>query len=164
VPSRFDELAAALGGALDHRLDPVLGDELPERDPADVGRGDDRDHLVAVAAEHHRGHVLDRHPRLPGDEGREACRVEDPGHARRRAPSASRRRSSATWHMASSGFETTTTIASGLAAATCSVTDSTIFSFVVHQVVAAHAGLRGRPGRDHDDLRACRLRRSRSSP
>ena len=36
VPSRLDELAAALGGALDHRRDPVLGDELPQRDAADA--------------------------------------------------------------------------------------------------------------------------------
>ena len=28
VPSSFDELAAALGRALDHRGDPVVGDEL----------------------------------------------------------------------------------------------------------------------------------------
>ena len=35
VPSSFDELAAALRGALDHRLDPLLGDERAERNTAD---------------------------------------------------------------------------------------------------------------------------------
>ena len=65
VPSRLTSSPPPLRGALDHRLDPVLGDELAQRDAADGGGGDDRDHLVAVAAEHHRGHVLDRHARSP---------------------------------------------------------------------------------------------------
>src|SRR5262249_32620029 len=75
------ELAAALRGALYHRGDRVLGRELAEGDPADGRGGDDRDHLVAVAAEHHGLDVLDRRAGLPGDEGGEAGRVEDPGHA-----------------------------------------------------------------------------------
>jgi hypothetical protein len=37
----------------------------------------------------------------------------------------------ATWHIASSGLETTTMIASGDCATACSVTEPTIFSFVV---------------------------------
>ena len=51
----------------------------------------------------------------------------------------------ATWHIASSGFETTTTIASGLAAATCSVTEPTIFSFVCTRSSRLIPGWRGRP-------------------
>src|SRR5436305_4059388 len=84
VPGRgahqVDELAAALRGALDHRLDRILADELAERDAAYGRRRDDGDHLVAVAAEHHRLHVLHRGAGLPRDEGREARRGEDAGH------------------------------------------------------------------------------------
>ena len=52
---------------------------------------------------------------------------------------------SATWHIASSGFETTTRIASGLASATCSVTEPTIFSFVVTRSSRLIPGWRGSP-------------------
>ena len=45
----------------------------------------------------------------------------------------------ATWHIASSGFETTMMIASGDCATTFRVTSPTIRSFVWHEVVAAHA-------------------------
>ena len=51
----------------------------------------------------------------------------------------------ATWHIASSGFETTMTIASGLAPTTCSVTDLTIFSFVATRSSRLIPGWRGRP-------------------
>ena len=70
---------------------------------------------------------------------REARGVEDAGHARRRARLGQPETFFATWHIASSGFETTIMIASGDCATTCSVTEPTIFSFVVHEVVAAHA-------------------------
>src|SRR5579862_1052099 len=78
---QVDELAAALRGALDHRLDAVLGDELAQRDAADGGRAHHRDHLVAVAAEHHRLHVLHRRAGLPRDERGEPGRVENARHA-----------------------------------------------------------------------------------
>ncbi len=55
-------------------------DELAEWYAADSRRAHDRDHLVAVPAEDHGGDVLDGSLRLPGDEGREACRVKDPCH------------------------------------------------------------------------------------
>ena len=51
----------------------------------------------------------------------------------------------ATWHIASSGFETTTRIASGETATTCSVTDLTIFSFVVTRSSRDIPGERGSP-------------------
>jgi hypothetical protein len=51
----------------------------------------------------------------------------------------------ATWHIASSGFETTTTMASGLVATTCSVTDLTIFSFVATRSSRLIPGERGSP-------------------
>ena len=63
----------------------------------------------------------------------------------------------ATWHIASSGFETTISTASGDAAATFAVTSATIFSFVRHEVVAAHARAARHAGRDHDDARARRV-------
>ena len=78
VPSSCTSSPPPLRGALDHRLDLVLGDELAERHAADRRRGDDGDHLVAVAAEHDRCHVLDRRAGLPGDERLEAGGVEDP--------------------------------------------------------------------------------------
>src|SRR5262249_48373732 len=84
VPRRcaeqLDDLAPALGGPLDHLLDLVLRDELGERGSADRRRRDDRNHLVAVAAEHHGGHVLHRRLRLPRDKGREPRGVEDARH------------------------------------------------------------------------------------
>ena len=51
----------------------------------------------------------------------------------------------ATWHIASSGFETTTITASGLAATTSCVTEPTIFSFVVTRSSRLMPGERGRP-------------------
>ena len=51
----------------------------------------------------------------------------------------------ATWHIASSGFETTIRIASGLCATTCSVTCLTIFSFVCTRSSRLIPGERGSP-------------------
>jgi hypothetical protein len=51
----------------------------------------------------------------------------------------------ATWHIASSGFETTIRIASGDCATACSVTEPTIFSFVVTRSSRLIPGDRGRP-------------------
>ena len=51
----------------------------------------------------------------------------------------------ATWHMASSGLETTMSTASGDCATTCSVTEPTIFSFVVTRSSRLIPGERGRP-------------------
>ena len=51
----------------------------------------------------------------------------------------------ATWHIASSGFETTIRIASGLCATTCSVTCFTIPSFVVTRSSRLIPGERGNP-------------------
>src|SRR5512132_4673463 len=51
----------------------------------------------------------------------------------------------ATWHIASNGFETTIRMAFGEAATTCSVTEPTIFSFVVTRSSRLIPGERGRP-------------------
>jgi hypothetical protein len=51
----------------------------------------------------------------------------------------------ATWHIASSGFETTIRIASGDAAVTFAVTSATIRSFVVTRSSRLIPGDRGRP-------------------
>jgi hypothetical protein len=51
----------------------------------------------------------------------------------------------ATWHIASSGFETTIRIASGDCATAASVTEPTIFSFVVTRSSRDIPGCRGRP-------------------
>ena len=51
----------------------------------------------------------------------------------------------ATWHMASSGFETTIRIASGERSIASRVTEPTIASFVVTRSSRLIPGLRGRP-------------------
>ena len=51
----------------------------------------------------------------------------------------------ATWHIASSGFDTTTSTASGDAATTACVTSFTIFSFVVTRSSRLIPGERGSP-------------------
>jgi hypothetical protein len=51
----------------------------------------------------------------------------------------------ATWHIASSGFETTISTASGDCATTCSVTEPTIVSFVATRSSRLIPGLRGTP-------------------
>ena len=51
----------------------------------------------------------------------------------------------ATWHMASSGFETTIRIASGDWLVTCSVTDPTILSFVETRSSRLMSPVRGTP-------------------
>ena len=51
----------------------------------------------------------------------------------------------ATWHIASSGFETTIRMASGDWATACSVTEPTIFSFVVTRSSRLMPGCRGSP-------------------
>ena len=51
----------------------------------------------------------------------------------------------ATWHIASSGFERTTIVQSGLWPMICSVTEPTIFSFVVTRSSRDIPGERGRP-------------------
>ena len=63
----------------------------------------------------------------------------------------------ATWHIASSGFETTMRIASGVCAITFSVTSFTIFSFVATRSSRDMPGERGSPAVIDDDRRAGRL-------
>src|SRR4051812_1173183 len=75
------DLGAAVAGALHDLVQPCALDELAHRDARDVGVGDDRDHLVTVAAQHEAGDVAHRDAQLPGDEGAEARRVEHARHA-----------------------------------------------------------------------------------
>ena len=112
---------------------------------ADGRRGDDGDHLVAVAAEHHRGHVLDRHAGLPGDERREAGRVEDPCHAEDALLRPGRRRSSPRGTSRRAGSRRRPGSRPGSRAITCSVTELTIFSFVVTRSSRLMPGWRGSP-------------------
>ena len=51
----------------------------------------------------------------------------------------------ATWHIASSGFESTMMIASGDCAIACSTTEPTIFSFVATRSSRLMPGCRGSP-------------------
>ena len=70
----------------------------------------------------------------------------------------------ATWHIASSGFETTTMTA--LRERRDDLLGHRRDDRLVrrHEVVPAHARLAGQAGGDHDHVRALRRRRSRSSP
>src|SRR4029453_19119677 len=85
VPRRgaeqLHELAPARGGPGNELPDPFLRHELPQRDSSDGRRRDDRDHLIAVAAQHHCSHVLHRGAGLPRDEGGEPRRIEDACHS-----------------------------------------------------------------------------------
>ena len=140
---QVDDLAAADAGALDELRDPRLRRQLRERHAAHGGRRDDGDHLVAVAAEHHGLDVLDRRPRLPGDERPEAGGVEDARHADDALAGAWKRLWP--WHIASSGFETTTTVALGECFTASFVTAATIASFVVTRSSRLIPGARGLP-------------------
>ena len=105
---------------------------------------DDRDHLVAVAAEHHRRTSLTERPGLLGDEAFE------PGVSSTPAIPTTRSRGNsetafATWHIASSGLETITRTAFFDRFATSRVTSATIASFVFTRSSRLMPGLRGRP-------------------
>ena len=83
---QVDDLAAALAGALDDRVEPRLRrpahlDEVGQRNAGDRRIAHQRHHVVAVAAEHEGGDVLDRDVELLGEEIAEARRVEHAGHA-----------------------------------------------------------------------------------
>src|SRR5215472_13416841 len=81
-----DDFAAALAGALDDLVEPLLGrpahlDEVGQRDPGDGRIAHQRHHRVAMATEHKGSYVLDRNPELLCQEIAEPGAVEDPGHA-----------------------------------------------------------------------------------
>ena len=63
------------------RVDRRLGHQLGDRNAGDRRVARQRHHRVAVAAEHERVDVLDRHAQLHRDEGAHARRVEHAGHA-----------------------------------------------------------------------------------
>src|SRR5271166_4790842 len=81
-----DDLGAAVAGALDDLVEPVLGrpshsDEVGQRDAGDRRVAQQWHHRVAVAAEHKGADILDRDPQLLGKEITEAGAVEHSGHA-----------------------------------------------------------------------------------
>ena len=156
VPRRLTSSPPPLRGALDHRLDPVLRRELPQRDAAHGRRRDDGHHLVAVTAEHHRGHVLDRHAGLPGDERREAGRVEDSGHPEH---ALLRPGGDVLGHVAHRVERVGDDDQDRIRAGGDHLLGHGLDDLLVrrHEVVAAHARLPRETRRDHDDLGACRL-------
>ena len=83
---QVDDLAAALASALDHGVQTLLRrpahlDEVGQRNAGDRGIAHRGDHVVAVAAEHEGGDVLDRDLELVGEEITEARGVQHAGHA-----------------------------------------------------------------------------------
>src|SRR4051794_4727355 len=79
-PHQLDDLAAAVAGALDDRLQLVGGDQLADRHAVHRAVADHRHHGVAVPAQHHGPHVLDGDAELAGEEELEAAGVEHAGH------------------------------------------------------------------------------------
>src|SRR5918992_341895 len=160
VPGRgaeqLDDLAAADGRPLHQRLEPLLRDELRQRDSAHGCRRDDRHHLVAVAAEHERLHVLDGRACLPRDERPEARRVEDAGLAEdallRQSGSRLRPRAHGVGGVRQHDHDRLGRLRDRL------LGDRADDRLVLrHQVVAAHPGLARQAGGDHDHVRAGRL-------
>ena len=153
---QLHDLAAALRGALDHLLDPLLGDELAQRDAADGRRRDDGHHLVAVAAEHERLHVAHRGAGLPGDEGAEARGVEDPGLAEdallREARDALRDVAHRVERVREDDDGAVGALGDDLLGHRA---DDLLVRR--HEVVARHAGRARQAGGDHDDVGAGRL-------
>ena len=101
-------------------------------------------HLVAVAAEHDRVTSF--------TETSSSCEMNAAKRAVSRMPAmpttrsfGNRETAFATWHIASSGFETTTRIASGEWRTTSFVTAVTIASFVVTRSSRLMPGARGLP-------------------
>ena len=158
VPRRgaeqLDDLAAALRRSLDELRDALRGRRASSaerrrrsspRPPRPSGRRGRRAPRACTS--------LTDDPGLPGDERREA-RVS-------RIPALPNTRSFgkpetllATWHIASSGFETTIRIASGDCADRLLGDRADDLLVRRHEVVAAHPGLARHAGGDHDDVGA----------
>ena len=77
----LDDFGAAVAGALDDLFEARGLDQLGDRDAGDRGVAGQRNHGVAVAAQHEGGHVLHADVQLLGDESAEARRIEHAGHA-----------------------------------------------------------------------------------
>src|SRR5207247_9804681 len=61
---QLDDLGPAVAGPLGDLVEPVLADELRDRDAADRGEAHQRHHVVAVAAQQEGVNVLDAAPNL----------------------------------------------------------------------------------------------------
>ena len=160
VPRRFTISAAALGGSLDHRLDRSSRDERAQRHAADRRRADDRNHLVAVPAEHHRR----RRPSTDAPVS-QAMKVREAGGVEHRPPSRRRARA-ASPSVACDVAHRIERVRDddqdrvGRRAITFAVTSADDPLVGRHEVVAAHPGRAGEAGGDHDDRRSRRFRRS----
>ena len=97
-----------------------------------------------MPAKHHGADILDRDVRGFRDECAKPRRIKHPAMpmTRSRGKSAA---ANATWHMASSGFETTTRIASGDCWTACSVTERTMPMLVRSKSSRLMPGLRAIP-------------------
>ena len=148
-----DELAAALRGSFDHRVDPVAPTSLRSGTPPTV---------VAETT----GTIWSPWPpstiACTSLTEEPVCQAMNVGkRAVSRMPAIPKTRSFgkpetffATWHIASSGFETTIRIASGLCAIACSRDGADDLLVRRDEVVAAHAGRARDAGGDHDDVGA----------
>ena len=85
-PEQGDDLAAAPARALDHGVELLLAehaqlDAVGQRHAADRGVAHHRHHVVAVAAEHHGAHVLDRDVGSSARKRAKRAEFEHAGHA-----------------------------------------------------------------------------------
>src|SRR5688572_3411921 len=78
---QLGDFGATVGGALRDRLDAIRRHQFCNRNARHGGVARQRHHRVAVAAEHKRRDVLNRHVQLHRDERAHARRVEHAGHA-----------------------------------------------------------------------------------
>ena len=112
------DLRTAVAGALHDRVQPLLRgpahlDQIRQRNAGHGRVAHQRHHGVAVAAQHERGHVLDRDLELLGQKIAEARAVEHAGHAHHLVPAAKPVTFCIAQTIASSGLVMTMTKASG---------------------------------------------------
>jgi hypothetical protein len=98
----LNDLGAAVAGALDHAVERSLVHQLGDGNAGDRRVARQRDHGVAVPAQHEGRNVFHRDIQFAGDKGAEARRIQNAGHADHavRARSRSACKPPAPWHPA----------------------------------------------------------------
>ena len=74
-------LGAAVASALDDGVDALFGEQFSDWNAGDCGVADERDHQVAVTAKNEAAHVLHAHLQFLGNEALETAGIQNPSHA-----------------------------------------------------------------------------------